>query len=105
MTDDTPTQNRVLLVEDEAMIAMLLEAMLVDFGCTVAATAGQFDEALALARTAGFDFAIVDVNLRGVEAYPVARALRERDTPFAFVTGYGSAGTDPAFSDVPVLQK
>jgi len=99
------SRPRVLLVEDEALIAMLLEDMLSDLGCDVIATAPQIDEAVALARTETIDLAIVDINLRGVPAYPVACALRERRIPFAFVTGYGAAGTDPAYRDVPVLQK
>ena len=105
MTEQTETRSRVLLVEDEAMIAMLIEDMLADLGCDVVATAGQLDEAVSLARSGSFDLAFLDLNLRGVPSYPVAQALRERGIPFAFVTGYGTAGADPAHADVPVLQK
>ena len=103
MTD--PPMARVLIVEDEALIAMLIEDMLLDFGCQVAGSAAQLEAALALAREGAFDFGIIDVNLGGTTAYPVAQVLRERGIPFAFVTGYGAAGLDPGFSDAPVLQK
>jgi CheY-like chemotaxis protein len=105
MTEQAETRSRVLLVEDEAMIAMLIEDMLADLGCDVVATAGQVDEAVSLARSGSFDLAFLDLNLRGVPSYPVAQALRERGIPFAFVTGYGTVGTDPAHADAPVLQK
>jgi len=105
MTAGTPTKCRVLLVEDEAMIAMLMEDMLGELGCDVVATVGQFDQAMAAAETADFDLAFLDVNLRGVPVYPVAQVLRTRGIPFAFVTGYGSAGIDPANAEAPILQK
>jgi CheY-like chemotaxis protein len=96
---------RVLLVEDEAMIAMLMEDMLAEFGCEIVAIAGHIGEALTVADSGDFDIAFLDVNLRGESVYPVAKVLQERAIPFAFVTGYGSAGVDAAHSDVPVLQK
>src|SRR4051794_27687402 len=105
MMNQTQTRARVLLVEDEALIAMLLEDMLTDLDCDIVATAAELGEAVALARTEAIDIAIIDINLRGVAAYPVAQALRERGIPFAFVTGYGAAGSDPAHQDIPVLQK
>lgn len=104
MTDDPTAKTRVLLVEDENLIAMLMEDMLQDLACEVSATAGRLDEAIAVAGSQAFDLAFVDVNLGGVPAYPVAEVLRGRGIPFAFVTGYG-AGADPRYSDVPVLQK
>jgi CheY-like chemotaxis protein len=105
MTQQTLVRSRVLLVEDEAIIAMLMEDMLAEFSCDVLETAGDLDAATAAARTARFDMAFVDVNLRGAPAYPVAAILRARGIPFAFVTGYGSAGGEAAYADVPVLQK
>src|SRR3954471_16913155 len=98
------TRTRVLLVEDEALIAMLMQDMLSELDCDVVETAGELDEAVAAARAGSFDLAFVDLNLAGVPAYPVAQALRERGIPFAFVTGYGAA-SDAANADVPVLQK
>lgn len=79
--------------------------MLADFECDVSQTVGRLDSAIAAARSAEVDMAFVDLNLRGVSARPVAEILRERRIPFAFVTGYGSAGSDPADVGVPVLQK
>jgi CheY-like chemotaxis protein len=105
MTEQAETRSRVLLVEDEAMIAMLIEDMLVELGCDVVATAAKLDDAVSLAQSGSFDLAFLDLNLRGVASYPVAQALRERGIPFAFVTGYGTAGADPAYADTPVLQK
>jgi CheY-like chemotaxis protein len=96
---------RVLLVEDEALIAMLMEDMLAELDCEVSATIGQLDEAIEVAGLRQFDLAFVDVNLRGAPAWPLADVLRARGIPFAFVTGYGSVGMALAHADVPVLQK
>ncbi len=84
---------------------MLMEDMLSELSCDVAETVGELGAAVAAAKTAAIDLAFIDVNLRGSPAWPVANVLRERGIPFAFVTGYGSAGADPAYADVPVLQK
>jgi len=99
------SQTRVLVIEDEAIIAMLIEDMLCDLACEVSATAGRFEEALALAETGDFDLALLDVNLVGRPVFPIARLLAERGIPFAFLTGYGSTEIDPAYSDAPVLSK
>jgi CheY-like chemotaxis protein len=105
LSNDPSGRCRVLLVEDEAIIAMLMEDMLAELSCDVTQTVGQLDEAIKAAHTASVDLAFIDVNLRGAPAWPVAKVLRERGIPFAFVTGYGAAGTDEANADVPVLQK
>ena len=105
MTQQTLVRSQVLLVEDEAIIAMLMEDMLAEFSCDVLETVGELDAATAAAMTTHFDMAFVDVNLGGNPAYPVADILRARGIPFAFVTGYGSAGGQAAYADVPVLQK
>jgi CheY-like chemotaxis protein len=105
LTQPEESACRVLLVEDEAMIAMLMEDMLAEFGCEIVAIAGQIGEALTVAHSGDFDIAFLDVNLRGESVYPVAEVLQARAIPFAFVTGYGSAGVDAAHNDVPVLQK
>lgn len=84
---------------------MLMEDMLAELSCDVTHTAGQLDEAIKAASTAAVDLAFIDVNLRGAPAWPVADVLRARGIPFAFVTGYGAAGTDEANVHVPVLQK
>jgi CheY-like chemotaxis protein len=105
LTQAAERRCRVLLVEDEAIIAILMEDLLDELGCEVVATAGQLDDAIDAARTGQFDLAFLDVNLRGVPVYPVAEVLRARAIPFAFVTGYGSTGGDAAHPDAPILQK
>src|SRR5215467_11288021 len=97
--------RRVLVVEDEIMIRMLLEDMLADLGYGVAASAGGLDEAITLARESDFDVAILDVNLNGHAVYPVAEVLDQRGVPFVFSTGYGERGLPKAFCDRPTLQK
>ncbi len=78
MSRETAGRCRVLLVEDEALIAMLMEDMLAEFDCEIFATVGQLDEAMAVAGTEQFDMAFIDVNLRGVPAWPLADVLRSR---------------------------
>jgi CheY-like chemotaxis protein len=104
---DTDQLNglRVLVVEDEAAISMLLEDMLLDFGCAIVGPAARLGVALDLARNESFDLAILDVNLAGESIYPVADALVERSRPFVFSTGYGGAGIKDPYRDRPVVQK
>ncbi|MCC6777163.1 MAG: response regulator [Hyphomicrobiales bacterium] len=97
--------RRVLIVEDEGMVAMLLEDMLADLGHEVVATVGRLELAAKAISEAKFDFAVLDVNLDGARTYPLAAMLKERDIPFVFATGYGMAGLDPEWASVPVLQK
>ena len=96
---------RVLLVEDEALVAMLMEDMLADEGCSVVATAPRLDEALAHARNLEFDVAVLDLNLAGENTFPVASVLEARNIPFAFATGYGAGGLPPEWRNRPTLQK
>ena len=98
---------RVLLVEDETLVAMLLEDMIVELGGTVVGSASRVERALEMVRdgTTEIDLAVLDVNLGGAEAFPVANALVERGVPFAFSTGYGNSGLPPAWRDRPTLQK
>jgi CheY-like chemotaxis protein len=104
--DDTARQSkRVLIVEDELMIRMLLEDMLSELGYSIAAEAGRIDEALEAAKTAEFDLAILDVNLNGQTIAPVAEALVARGMPFVFATGYGERGLPEAYRDRPTLKK
>ena len=101
-----PTGNmRVLIVEDELMIRMLLEGMLEDIGHSVAGQAGDIDEALVLAKKAEFDVALLDVNLNGKPITPVVDILVARGLPFVFASGYGQRGVPDAFGKSPVLQK
>ncbi len=96
---------RVLVVEDEMMVSMLIEDMLGDLGCHVVGPAARLDEALSLAENAELDCAVLDVNLGGQSTFPVADLLREKGAPFAFATGYGDAGLREVDRASPVLQK
>jgi CheY-like chemotaxis protein len=89
-TETPATQaKRVLVVEDEPMIRILLEDILGELGHTVAAEAARIEEALEATKKADFDLAILDANLNGQPVSPVADALAARGTPFFFATGYG----------------
>jgi CheY-like chemotaxis protein len=99
------TAKRVLVVEDELMIRMLLEDMLSELGYTVAAEAARVDEALEATKHADFDLAILDVNLDGQPISPVVDALVARGTPFVFATGYGERGLPEAYRNRPTLKK
>ncbi|MBC3339708.1 response regulator [Pseudomonas edaphica] len=99
------TGIRVLLVEDEGAIAMLIEEMLEDLGCTVVASVAQLAKALQVANVVDVDLAILDVNLAGERVFPAARILRARNIPFLFSTGYGVSGLPAEFADCPVLHK
>jgi len=96
---------RILVVEDEAAISLLLEDMLLDFGCEVIGPAARLSAALDAVSREKVDLAILDVNVAGEPIYPVAEALAQRSIPFVFSTGYGSAGIRDTFRDRPVLQK
>jgi CheY-like chemotaxis protein len=100
-----PTGKRVLVVEDELMIRMLLADMLEELGYAIAAEAGRLDEALEAAQTAEFDLAILDVNLNNEPVSPVADALVARGLPFVFATGYGEHGLPEPYRDRPALKK
>jgi CheY-like chemotaxis protein len=96
---------KALIVEDEGSIALLIEDMLERLGCEIAASVARLSEACEVARTATFDFAVLDVNLDGKPAFPVADILRERRIPFVFSTGYGDSGLPAEFNGRPVLSK
>jgi CheY-like chemotaxis protein len=97
--------RRVLLVEDEALVAMMIQECLTEYGHSVVGPIGRAADALAAAKQGEFDAAILDINLSDGMAYPVAEILSERGVPFAFVTGYEADTVDERFSKVPVLQK
>lgn len=100
-----PAGTRVLIVEDEAIIAMTAEDMIQDLGCIIAGIASSVAEALAQAEAGGFDVAMLDINLRGETSIPVAELLAARGTPFIFTTGYGSTGPAASFIGVPIVSK
>jgi CheY-like chemotaxis protein len=95
----------IFLVEDEALIRMMLADMVEELGHRVVAEAGNIRDGVALAGMAVFDFAILDINIGGYSISPVAKIIAERGLPFFFVSGYGAAGRPEAYSDRPVLQK
>jgi PAS domain S-box-containing protein len=97
--------RRVLLVEDEALVAMMIQECLTEYGHSVVGPIGRAADALAAAKQGEFDAAILDINLSDGMAYPVAEILSQRGVPFAFVTGYEADTVDERFSKVPVLQK
>src|SRR5450631_1110785 len=92
---------RVMVVEDEYLIRMLLEDMLADLGYEVAAAAGTIAEATEAATNGQFDAAILDVNVDGREIYPVADILANRGVPFIFVSGYGEDSLIELFRNRP----
>src|SRR6201991_54463 len=105
MTATRPPGGSVFLVEDEVMIRMMVADMLEELGFSVAAEAGEINEAMKLAQTATFDIAILDVNVNGKVISPVADLIKSRNLPFIFATGYGSSGLPEEYRDRPALPK
>lgn len=106
MSDNRLSGRRILLVEDEMLVAMLLEDMLADLGCEVVGPAASVDKALKTIETAGaIDAAVLDVNLFGAKSYPVADELVARNVPFTFSTAYGKKYLDDGYARFPLLQK
>lgn len=99
------TKQRVLVVEDEYLIRMLLEDMLEELGYDMAAGVGTIAEASEAATKGDFHAAILDVNLDGQEIYPVADILAQRGLPYLFVTGYGERSLPEPHGARPALQK
>jgi len=97
--------KRILIVEDEFLVAMLLEDLLTEMGHQVIGTFAQVDEAVKFANQADVNFAILDINLAGATSFPVAEILRRRGIPFLFASGYGSTGLASAFENELTLQK
>jgi CheY-like chemotaxis protein len=100
-----PPGTRVLIVEDETIIAMTAEDMVDMLGGVVAATVTNVRDAVAAVSAVTFDVAMLDINLNGEMSLPVAEALRAAGRPFLFTTGYGSAGVDPDFLGAEVVKK
>jgi CheY-like chemotaxis protein len=96
---------RVLIVEDDSLVAMSVGDMLSDLGCSVVANPGNLTQAFEMVGAGGFDFALLDINLRGKEVFPVAEVLSRQGIPFAFASGYGRAGLPEEFRTRPVLSK
>lgn len=96
---------RVLVVEDEAIIALAIEDMLAELGCNAVGPALTAEAAKRHAQSDEFDAAVLDINLRGESSEGVARALRDRGVPFCFSTGYESGDVPSGFEAVPLLRK
>lgn len=102
---DVLRNARVLVVEDEIMVAALLEDRLLDLGCEVVGPAHRIEEALALLAFERIDAAVLDVNICGQMVFPVADALAEREVPFVFATAYGRGGLASPHEERTVLDK
>ena len=100
-----PCKNRVLIAEDEALVAIMMEDLAVEFGWSVVGPFAKASEALAAAKSDAIDAAVLDVNLGGESVYPVADVLAARGVPFVFTTGYGAESIDRRFERTPILQK
>lgn len=105
MVDGGGGALRVLLVEDEPLIALMIEDMLVELGLEVARAAATLAQALRAAEEADVDLALLDINLKGEQSFPAAEILRRRGIPFLFVTGYGALGIHGTDFQTVVLQK
>lgn len=97
--------SRILIIEDEALVAMLVEDALMDAGCAVIGPASDVEGALRLLAESTPDAAVLDLNLGGETSAPVADALAGRGVPFVVATGYGAAGLPARHRGVPVLAK
>jgi PAS domain S-box-containing protein len=104
LTDADIRGVRILIVEDAVLLALELEAGLIECGASVVATAADLGEATRMA-SLDFDAAVLDANLNGASVTPVAEALARRGVPFIFATGYGEANAAPAGFGVPVVRK
>jgi len=98
--------KRILVVEDESLVAMLIETILEDLGCAPIGPAASVEEGLGLVNgETAIDAALLDVNVGGQQVFPVAEALAARGVPFVFSTGYGEAGLPDSWRGRPTLQK
>jgi CheY-like chemotaxis protein len=100
-----PASLRILVVEDEAMVAMMLDDILSELGHRVLGPVHRLPKALELSEKEEIDFALLDVHVAGEEVYAVADRLIARGVPFAFTTGYGRRGLREGYQDQPILQK
>lgn len=106
-SSDPLNGKRLLVVEDEAFVALMLEALLEGFGCDVVGVAGTLSRGLAYAEDESLkiDGAVLDINLGGEKVFPVAERLTARGVPFIFCTGYGVEGVPRDFAGVPTIAK
>jgi DNA-binding response OmpR family regulator len=97
--------RRILILEDEAIISMVIEDVLTEAGCKDVVAAANVDQALEAANSGKFDLAILDINVAGKSSFPVAEKLAAAGAPFMFVSGYGAAGITDKRLKAPVLGK
>jgi len=97
--------NRLLLVEDEALVAMALKDMLTELGFEVVGACSKVSEALAVVTNQDVSAAVLDINLGDELSYPVADSLVAKGVPFVFITGYGAEAIEGRFATCRVLQK
>jgi len=97
--------RKVLVVEDEMLVLLMIQDMLADLGCDAVTSAATSAQAIALIDQQSFDLAMLDMNLNGDRSYLVADMLAARQIPFAFATGYGRHDIGESHSDRPVLSK
>lgn len=105
MTSDSLTGCRILVVEDEMLIAVLIEQILQEFGCVVVGPVARLDVALQLASQEALDAAILDVAIRGGHVQPVAEQLLARGIPFVLASGYGDWSLPESLRNQPRLTK
>ena len=105
MSESSKPMTRLLVVEDEYLIRMLLEDMLADLGYDVVAAVGTIEEAREVAASGDFSAAILDVNVSGEWIFPVADILAQRRLPFIFVSGYGERSLPGPYRHHTALQK
>ncbi|AKF45886.1 response regulator [Pseudomonas fragariae (ex Marin et al. 2024)] len=96
-SDDRTSHPKVLLVEDETMLAMLMEMMLEDLGFATAYHASTLNDGVEYARNGEYDLAILDINIIGGNSFPIAAAIADRGIPFMFCSGYGRLGIPDAW--------
>ncbi len=105
MAAEAAANQRVLVVEDELMIALMIEDVLRALGCGILGPVSRLQAAIDLATEAPFDAAILDVTIRGGQVFPVAEVLEARDIPFMFASGYGEWALPEPFQGRPRLSK
>jgi two-component sensor histidine kinase/DNA-binding response OmpR family regulator len=105
MTLGMTNKPRVLVVEDEALVAMMIQECLAEFGYRVVGPVCTASEAAAKAQDGQFEAAVLDINLGDGAVYPIADTLAARGVPFVFITGYDAESVDARFRKIPVLQK
>jgi len=96
---------RIFVVEDEMMIALMIEDMVADLGHHLSGVAMRLPQALEMAKDVQADVAILDINLDGRRSFPVAEELQRRGVKVLFASGYGSPGLEPPFLDAVIIKK